>query len=311
MILTNTLNPSIDISYQIDALSIGEVHRPSQIIRNAGGKGINVTKVLEELGSDVTATGYLGGGNGEWIKTQLTKRNINQKFITIENETRQCISINDGKHQTEILESGPEINEDEQSQYIKQLQDIAHQYTVVTISGSTPHIRNNTKTAHLQSVLELLSNSYNILDVNASELKPILQNDSFVHAIKPNQSEFEDLIEQQNLSQQDIVDALKQHTLFKNIDVFVTLGSEGAIVKWNDEIYQATIPKVEVKNPVGSGDSTVAGLAYSVDRNLDPIETIQTALACGTSNATQIETGHIDLDQVKEYIKKVGVVKLT
>ena len=63
MILTNTLNPSIDISYQVESLEIGAVHRPTQMIKNAGGKGINVTKVLDDLGADVTATGYLGGEN--------------------------------------------------------------------------------------------------------------------------------------------------------------------------------------------------------------------------------------------------------
>lgn len=81
MILTNTLNPSIDISYQVECLEIGAVHRPIQMIKNAGGKGINVTKVLDDLGAEVTATGYLGGENGKWIQSQLEKRKIPLRFV--------------------------------------------------------------------------------------------------------------------------------------------------------------------------------------------------------------------------------------
>ncbi|GGI42589.1 1-phosphofructokinase family hexose kinase [Mammaliicoccus stepanovicii] len=311
MILTNTLNPSIDISYQIDNLSIGEVHRPTHIVRNAGGKGINVTKVLQELGSDVTATGYLGGNNGDWIKETLSNRGIETDFVEIRNNTRQCIAINDGSNQTEILEQGPEIYEVEQQRYIHNIKRQINKYSVVTISGSTPNVINNTKTNHLRNILSLLTDSYNILDINARELKPLLESEHHIHAIKPNKSEFEDLIGEVNLSHETIIHSLKNMSMFKGIDVFVTLGSEGAIVKLSDVIYHATISKMSVQNPVGSGDSTVAGIAFGIDSHLDAITLIKTALACGTSNAMQAETGHINLEQVKAFINKVEVKTLS
>ncbi|WP_436868654.1 1-phosphofructokinase family hexose kinase [Mammaliicoccus sciuri] len=310
MILTNTLNPSIDISYQVENLEIGAVHRPTQMIKNAGGKGINVTKVLDDLGADVTATGYLGGTNGQWIQTQLEQRNIKLQFIDIEGNTRQCIAINDGEHQTEILEAGPEVSKASQALYLKQLADIAHQYKVVTISGSTPKLMNQSKTAYMIKILNTLTNSYNIVDIDGQSLKAILGQSALIRAIKPNQSEFEDLVNQKGLSHQDIIKILKTNQLFKDVDVFVTLGSEGAIIKLKESIYQATLPNINAVNPVGSGDATVAGIAYSVEHDLDPVTTIQTALACGTSNAMQAATGKIIQQDVNDLIKKVGVEKL-
>lgn len=310
MILTNTLNPSIDISYQVENLEIGAVHRPTQMIKNAGGKGINVTKVLDDLGADVTATGYLGGTNGQWIQTQLEQRNIKLQFIDIEGNTRQCIAINDGEHQTEILEAGPEVSKASQALYLKQLADIAHQYKVVTISGSTPKLMNQSKTAYMIKILNTLTNSYNIVDIDGQSLKAILGQSALIRAIKPNQSEFEDLVNQKGLSHQDIIKILKTNQLFKDVDVFVTLGSEGAIIKLKESIYQATLPNINAVNPVGSGDATVAGIAYSVEHDLDPVTTIQTALACGTSNAMQSATGKIIQQDVDDLIKKVGVEKL-
>lgn len=310
MILTNTLNPSIDISYQVESLEIGAVHRPTQMIKNAGGKGINVTKVLDDLGTDVTATGYLGGTNGQWIQTQLEQRNIQLQFIDIEGNTRQCIAINDGEHQTEILEGGPEVSKASQALYLKQLADIAHQYKVVTISGSTPKLMNQSKTAYMIKILNTLTNSYNIVDIDGQSLKAILGQSAHIHAIKPNQSEFEDLVNQKGLSHQDIFKILKTNQLFKDVDVFVTLGSEGAIIKLKETIYKASLPNINAVNPVGSGDATVAGIAYSAEHDLDPVTTIQTALACGTSNAMQAATGKIIQQDVDDLIKKVGVEKL-
>ncbi|QPW12824.1 1-phosphofructokinase family hexose kinase [Mammaliicoccus sciuri] len=310
MILTNTLNPSIDISYQVESLKIGAVHRPTEMIKNAGGKGINVTKVLDDLDADVTATGYLGGTNGQWIQTQLEQRNIQLRFIDIEGNTRQCIAINDGEHQTEILEGGPEVSETSQALYLKQLKNIAHHYKVVTISGSTPKLMNQSKTAYLIKILNTLTNSYNIVDIDGQSLKAILGQTTQIHAIKPNQSEFEDLVNQKGLSHQDIIKILKTNQLFKDVDVLVTLGSEGAIIKLKQSIYKATLPNINAVNPVGSGDATVAGIAYSVEHDLDTVTTIQTALACGTSNAMQAATGNIIQQEVDDLIKKVGVEKL-
>ena len=91
----------------------------------------------------------------------------------------------------------------------------------------------------------------------------------------------------------------------------VSLGKDGAIfIDEKNDIYRVSIPKVNIKNPVGSGDSTIAGFAYGLNENKSPEETLKLAMACGISNAMMDETGNIDLDVVKELFNKVKVEKI-
>ncbi|REI06921.1 1-phosphofructokinase family hexose kinase [Staphylococcus felis] len=310
MIATHTFNPSVDITYSIEPIKVGDVNRVKDMIKNPGGKGINVTKVLHILGADYCAYGYLGGSHGEWMKEALERQNIKTAFTSIQDETRQSLAINDGVSQTEVLEQGPTILKQEQESYLETAKSHISEITVATISGSSPHLDETTKYAHMKRILELYTESYNIVDTNAKELKELLEQQLPVHCIKPNQSEFETLIDETNLSIEECVKMLKSHPFFRNIDVFLTLGGDGAVIKWKDEVYRATIPRKEIVNPVGSGDSTVAGIAYGVHEKLNPESMIRLAVACGTSNALQTQTGHIDMKQVETIKKEVEVERL-
>lgn len=310
MIATHTFNLSVDITYSIDPIKVGDVNRVKETIKNPGGKGINVTKVLHILGADYCAYGYLGGSHGEWMQRALDALNIRSSFTPIEGETRQSLAINDGSSQTEVLEQGPVISTEEQARYVEQMQSHIEHASVVTISGSSPQLDDTTKFAHTKRILEAYPKSYNLVDMNAKELKALLTEQLPVHCIKPNQSEFETLIDARDLTIDECVETLKSHAFFKEVDVFLTLGGDGAIIKWKNEVYRATIPHKDIINPVGSGDSTVAGIAYGVHEQLEPEALIALALACGTSNALQTQTGHIDLNQVETIKKEVEVERL-
>ncbi|MBI5974960.1 1-phosphofructokinase family hexose kinase [Staphylococcus canis] len=310
MIATHTFNPSIDITYSIDPIQVGEVNRVKDMIKNPGGKGINVTKVLDILNVPYRAYGYLGGSHGEWMKQALKDKHIETAFTDIKDETRQSLAINDGTSQTEVLEQGPTISKAEQEAYIETAKKGLAETTVVTISGSSPNLEDTSKFSHMQRVLELYQNSYNLVDTNAKELKQLLEEHLPIHCIKPNQSEFEMLIDASDLSIDACIHELKTHAFFKDIDVFLTLGGDGAIIKWKSDVYRATLPKKDIINPVGSGDSTVAGIAYSVHEQLEPEAMIKLALACGTSNALQAQTGHIDLEQVETIKKEIEVERV-
>src|SRR5699024_8956086 len=107
MILTITLNPSVDISYKLDRFGIDQVNRVQDVSKTAGGKGLNVTRVLHQLQEDVAASGFLGGSLGDFILKQLGNLGMRDFFTPIDGETRNCIAvIHEGK-QTEILEGGP------------------------------------------------------------------------------------------------------------------------------------------------------------------------------------------------------------
>ena len=113
MILTVTMNPSIDISYPLDELKIDTVNRVVDVTKTAGGKGLNVTRVLSEFGDSVLATGLVGGKLGEFLVENIDDQSKRKIFFSIQGETRNCIAILHGDNQTEVLEKGPEVLEQE------------------------------------------------------------------------------------------------------------------------------------------------------------------------------------------------------
>src|SRR5512136_1536201 len=108
MILTVTLNVSIDRAYRVDELKPGDVMRVRECICTAGGKGLNVIRVAKIAGADVLATGFTGGHAGAFVREQLDQNGIPNDFVAVKGETRSCINIIEAKtgRQTEFLEPG-------------------------------------------------------------------------------------------------------------------------------------------------------------------------------------------------------------
>ena len=138
MILTVTLNPSIDISYTLPYLKLDTTNRTAEVNKTAGGKGINVTRVIHDLKKNVLASGLIGGNLGKAIIENLNEVGIKSDFYPISGETRNCIAILHEGQQTEILESGPTITAGESMNFLTHFKDIATQADVITISGSLP-----------------------------------------------------------------------------------------------------------------------------------------------------------------------------
>ena len=134
------------------------------------------------------------------------------------------------------------------------------------------------------------------------EAKPFL--------IKPNQEELEDLTGKKFNSLSEVVDAAKEIVNTGIENVMVTLGGDGAVLVTKDKVYKGTFPKVEIKNTVGSGDSTIAGMAYglSVDKPMD--ECFRLAVACGTTNAMVDSTGSIDHEILKDILPKIIIEEI-
>src|SRR4051812_13701696 len=109
MILTVTMNPSVDISYPIPDFKLDDVNRVEGVRKTAGGKGLNVARVIKQMGEGVVTTGVLGGTIGDYIVQVLSKDRIENDFLKINQESRNCIAILHDSKQTEILESGPTL----------------------------------------------------------------------------------------------------------------------------------------------------------------------------------------------------------
>ena len=134
MILTVTMNPAIDTAYQLDKLIIDDVNRVVPK-KTAGGKGLNVSRVLCQLGDDVVATGLLGGHMGAYMGSLMDADGINHDFTPIAGETRICLNILHEGNQTELLESGPEVSADELAAFSAKFAELVAKADCVTISG--------------------------------------------------------------------------------------------------------------------------------------------------------------------------------
>lgn len=268
MILTITANPSVDMSYQLDKLNIDGVIRTDKVIKHAGGKGIHVGYVLHDLGADVVHSGFVGGKLGEFIEEGLEAKGQKAKFIKIKEPTRNCLAILHEGKQTEILEAGPTISQAEREEFIRKLDDISAGCSVISMSGSLPKGLDSSfyeeiiAYAKRHGILVAVDTSGQTLkDVVNAKIKPDL--------IKPNETEVADLLGEE-ITKDNIKDALKKSPLSEIEYVIVSLGSEGAVVKAGDRIFKASVPRVTAVNPVGSGDSSLAGAIFAIskDKNL-------------------------------------------
>lgn len=310
MILAVTMNPSVDISYPIPHLKLDDVNRVESVRKTAGGKGLNVARVARLIGEEVLATGVIGGTLGEYIMKELEKDHIQHDFHEISQESRNCIAIlHDGK-QTEILESGPVLTEENGDAFLEKYETLLSEASVVTISGSLPK---GLPANFYQKMVELGSEKEIpvIVDTSGKPLRQVVAHRISPYAIKPNISEMSQLLGMEVDHTSCSLKRALSNEMFEGIEwIFVSLGKEGAFVKHRSEYYQVTIPRIEAVNPVGSGDATVAGFAAAVNRNQPVPLILKTAMAAGMLNAMEEGTGFINVSRFKRIFQSVRVRKL-
>lgn len=307
MILTITLNPSVDIAYQLNQFRLDSVNRVEKVQKTAGGKGLNVTRVLKQIGEDVLATGFIGGELGNDVKNQLYQNHIKSSFVEISGETRNCIAILHEGQQTEILEQGPTIQEHEALNFIEHLKNLLSKVEVVVISGSLPK---GLESDYYVKIVELCKKFgvAVVLDCSGEALKKVLESKEKPTVIKPNTEELSQLIGSDVTDENQELQSVLSSQMFQGIEwIVVSLGAKGAFAKHKDKFYRVRIPKIDVVNPVGSGDSTVAGIAASLAHALPDVELLKNATILGMLNAQEEQTGYVNLEHSEELYSKIEV----
>lgn len=308
MILTITLNPSIDRRYNINGFEKGKVFRAEDYQYTIGGKGLNVTKVIKSLSESVIATGFIGGNSGNFISSGLTNMGIEHNFININGETRSCLGIiSDDGSQTEILERGPFISKNENIEFYNLYEILLDKADIVCASGSLPcglaleTYRDMIKIAKKKGKKFILDTSGEALRLGI-EAAPTL--------IKPNKEELESLTGISIESSNQLIKAGKD-LLDKGIEIVaISLGQDGSMVFHKNNIYKITVPKVKVLNPIGSGDSMIAGFAVSMNRGYDFETMLKIGAACGTANAMENETGKVDQGNMYRVMEDIVIEKI-
>lgn len=308
MILVVCPNLAVDEIIEVDDLQIGKVHRSRRTRRQAGSKGVNVARVLGTLGAPCILTGFLGGQKGEFIARDLQREKISFKSCPIQNESRTCFILQDHKtnHQTVINEPGAEINSAEFLSFTESYQRLLEGVELVVISGSLPPGLNADTYAQLISMAHV-AGKRTLLDSSGFPLSQAVQARPYL--LKINHEEAAALLDQPVHTSSDAARAVDR-LLQMGIDlVMITMGAGGAVFASKGEKYLFTPPQIEVRNSVGSGDATLAGLAAGLFYG-DSLQQLGVlSMAAGAANALH-GGGHCKLDEITELKQKVRCTSL-
>jgi len=304
MITTITLNPAVDKTIKVNNFSVGNVNRIEAIRLDAGGKGINVSKVIKNLGGNSKAMGILSGNSGKFIKEYLDSINILNDFVFTEGETRTNIKVVDeiSHTNTDINEAGPQASEKDLALVSGKVFNNISSEDIIIFSGSVPS--NVDKKIYGDWIKKAKAKgAKTILDADGELLKNAISAGPYL--VKPNIDELEGMFNKKINGVKEAVEIAKSLLDYGIVIVVVSLGSEGAIFVNKEKSIYAHGLKVDVKSTVGAGDSMVAALAYSIEEGLSFEESVKLAVATGTANVMTSGTEASDIKTIIELEKKV------
>ncbi|MTB64636.1 1-phosphofructokinase [Streptococcus sp. zg-86] len=300
MIYTVTLNPAIDYIVRLSKIESGAVNRMDSSDIFSGGKGINVSRILQRLGYASTATGFVGGFTGEFIKSSLATEEIGTQFVKVDQDTRINVKIK-ADQETEINGLGPIVTEEQLAELETILAHVTTEDTVV-FAGSAPASLGNQVYNRLiplakEAGAEVVCDFEGQTLLDSLAYQPLL--------VKPNNHELEAIFGVTFQSREDIVQYAKEILTKGAQHVIVSMAGDGALLVTPEATYFAKPIKGVVKNSVGAGDSMVAGFTGAYTTSHNPIEALKWGVACGTATAFSDDLASIEF--IKEMYEKVEV----
>jgi 1-phosphofructokinase family hexose kinase len=312
VIITVTLNAAIDKSLSVPSFRLGRRHRTVERRALAGGKGVNIARMLKTLGQPVIATGFQGGPTGTQIVAQLSEESILHDFVRIGEESRTNTSVLDPTtgEQTEINEQGPRVEPDEIEQFREKLLYLARGAAIVVFAGSLPRGIEPDFYAQLVRAVRKLD-VLTIVDTDGEALRLAVRAEPDV--VSPNVVEAEELIGHEFGEDADYPAAVRE---------IVSLGARSAVMTTRDgcwaqmlvdgaaRAYRVTIPQQESVAAVGSGDAFLAGYVSARYRGSAPAECLRFGVACGAESTGRLGAGLIDERAVERLLGDVAASEL-
>ena len=305
-IYTVTLNPALDKTVQVPNFAIDQVNRITWLRQDAGGKGINVSKVIAKLGGESTAIAVLAGQTGKWIADTLGENNIKVQAISVPGETRTNLKVVDteGGTNTDINEPGPEVTDTVLDQALADVFAKTSAGDIVVLSGSLPRgAAPDTYGRWTRTLRDAGLKVY--LDADGAALSAGLE-----HFTKPNDHELSAMLGRE-LTDVDAIAAAASEIVAGGIDtVCVSMGGNGAVYATADEVWCAGPVKVQVGSTVGAGDSVVAALAFADAQGFSTEDALRLAMATGAANVMESGTQAAERSVVDSLIEKVQLTRL-
>ncbi|MBI4304592.1 MAG: 1-phosphofructokinase [Chloroflexi bacterium] len=309
MIATITLNPCLDEHVIVNRLMVEEANRWSRLNHYAGGKGINVSRAIHEMGGATMAYGFSGGHNGRLVEILLDREGVPFSFTPIKDETRVNFIITDATtgQQTRIDAPGPRISKSELNRFFRKLRKIRPSPDIMVASGSVPlgvpatiyrDIISDCSSYQVKTILDT-TNEWLAEGIKA---KPYL--------IKPNVHEAQELLGRELPNEEAVIQAALDMVEMGVEIVVISRGKEGFIATNGKEMFKAVSPSVKVRSSVGAGDCTVAGFALKLATGEPLIEACRLAAAMGAACAMTPGTELCHRTDARRLLSKIQITEI-
>jgi len=307
-IVSLSLNPAIDLTYEINDLQHDQKTRATSTHYDPGGTGINVGRALEKLKANSFTCCITAGKMGEFLHAMLEQELNNISTLQVEGETRINTTLiqKTPQYQYEINATGPSITAIQLDKIINQFLNLCQQGIGVLTGSLPPSIPDST----YQSINTALQKQGGrcIIDAPVTAMKQALLSKPFL--IKPNHHELE-ILSNKTLSSIEQVASEARALAKQGVNfVCVSLAEKGAILTTPNNSYYCNSPKIKVNSTVGAGDSMVAGLAYAFSQNQPPEQALKFAVACGAGTAIQAGTQLFNTDDLESLSTQISIKTL-
>ena len=282
MIYTVTFNPSLDYIVSVNDFQLGLTNRTDSELILLGGKGINVSTILMNLGIDSTAFGFAAGFTGEEIIREVEAMGIRSDFIKIDSGISRINLKLKNIDGTEINGSGPEISEEKIEELLRKL-DILGEGDILVLAGSIPA---SMPADMYSTIMERLQhkNVTFIVDATKDLLINVLKYKPFL--IKPNNHELGELFDVKLTTREEVIPYGKKLQKQGARNVLISMAGEGAVLVAEDgSVYEAPAPKGTLVNAVGAGDSMVAGFTAGWIEKKDYRHAFYMGVSAGSASA--------------------------
>lgn len=303
------MNPALDKTMEVDSLNLGKLNRVQNVQIDAGGKGINVSKMIDCLGRESLATGFIGGESGEQLLKIVKKLGLKQDFVKIVGNTRTNIKILDKKHGiTELNEPGIILVEEDERNICTKLEKMANKEAIFVLSGSLPQ---GVSVDFYQKLIMRLKvkGSKVFLDADGEAFKLGLK--AKPNYIKPNLYELTQYFQVPEEITRPEIKQLCVKLIDNGIElVVVSMGSEGAMFVTNEQAFYVEGLQVEASSTVGAGDSMVGALAYGIEQKIPFEEAIRLSIASASGAVMTQGTKPPARELVKKLKEQVELVEV-
>ncbi len=282
-VLTLTMNPSLDKSSETDRVNPGRKLRCGPIMREPGGGGINVARVLERLGQPTTAVYVYGGATGDELAELLGDEQVRQCAIRIGAPIRESLMVMESGSDQQYRFSfpGPELPGADVKRCVDAMVDLATGSRLIVLSGSLPP---GVSSGFYREMAGTLGRGGRriIVDSHGAALKEALSEPVFL--IKPNLGEFEDLVGE-SLPNDDAIERATRRLIEETAveHIVVSLGAGGVALAWEDRFERIPSPTVQIRSRIGAGDSAVGGIVYGLAKGMSVYDAAQVGVAAGAA----------------------------